>query len=56
MTSMLHVDRRDDAYGAELARSRLRYVCSSTAAATSLAENYVGLPLERAPRPVSARG
>jgi p-hydroxybenzoate 3-monooxygenase len=45
MTSMLHVDPHDDAYGAELALSQLRYVTSSTAAATSLAENYVGLPL-----------
>ncbi len=43
MTSMLHVDTRDDAYGAELQRSQLRYVCASTAAARSLAENYVGL-------------
>jgi p-hydroxybenzoate 3-monooxygenase len=47
MTSMLHVDPHDDAYGAELALSQLRYVTSSTAAATSLAENYVGLPLAR---------
>jgi p-hydroxybenzoate 3-monooxygenase len=43
MTSMLHVDPGDDAYGAELARSQLRYVCASPAAATTLAENYVGL-------------
>jgi p-hydroxybenzoate 3-monooxygenase len=49
MTSMLHVDGDDDDYGAELQRSQLRYVCSSSAAATSLAENYVGLPLERVP-------
>jgi p-hydroxybenzoate 3-monooxygenase len=49
MTQMLHVDPNDDAYGAELARSQLRYVCSSTAAATSLAENYVGLVFERTP-------
>ena len=44
MTKMLHLDPDDDEYGRELARSQLRYVCSSTAAATSLAENYVGLP------------
>jgi p-hydroxybenzoate 3-monooxygenase len=44
MTSMLHVDPGDDAYGAELQRSQLRYVCGSQAAATSLAENYVGAP------------
>jgi p-hydroxybenzoate 3-monooxygenase len=44
MTTMLHLDPHDDAYGVALARSQLRYVCSSTAAATTLAENYVGLP------------
>jgi p-hydroxybenzoate 3-monooxygenase len=46
MTTMLHTDRTGDAYGAELMRSQLRYVVASRAAATSLAENYVGLPLE----------
>jgi p-hydroxybenzoate 3-monooxygenase len=45
MTTMLHRDPDDDAYGRRLQRSQLDYVCSSTAAATSLAENYVGLPL-----------
>jgi p-hydroxybenzoate 3-monooxygenase len=49
MTQMLHVDPHDDAYGHELALSQLRYVTSSKAAATSLAENYVGLPLARRP-------
>jgi p-hydroxybenzoate 3-monooxygenase len=49
MTQMLHVDPHDDAYGHELALSQLRYVTSSTAAATSLAENYVGLPLALRP-------
>ncbi len=49
MTSMLHIDPTDDAYGMQLQRSQLAYVTSSTAAATSLAENYVGLPFERAP-------
>jgi len=47
MTTMLHRDPSDDAYGAELALSQLRYVVSSRAQATALAENYVGLPLER---------
>jgi p-hydroxybenzoate 3-monooxygenase len=47
MTQMLHVDPRDDTYGDQLQRSNLEYVCSSTAAATSLAENYVGLPAQR---------
>jgi p-hydroxybenzoate 3-monooxygenase len=50
MTTMLHTDPAADAYGRELQRSQLEYVCSSTAAATSLAENYVGLPLERLSR------
>jgi p-hydroxybenzoate 3-monooxygenase len=44
MTQMLHTDPHDDEYGRQLQLSQLRYVCSSTAAATSLAENYVGLP------------
>ena len=56
MTQMLHVDPDDDRYGEELQRSQLRYVCSSTAAATSLSENYVGLPLERAAQASGARG
>ncbi len=45
MTTMMHSDPADDAYGRQLQRSQLKYVTSSTAAATSLAENYVGLPL-----------
>ena len=49
MTSMLHVDPHDDAYRAELAREQLRYVCTSNAGATAIAENYVGLPFDRAP-------
>jgi p-hydroxybenzoate 3-monooxygenase len=44
MTSMLHVSSGDP-FDHELQLSQLRYVTSSTAAATSLAENYVGLPL-----------
>jgi len=47
MTSMLHVDPHDDAYSSELARSQLRYLTRSVAAATTLSENYVGLPLHR---------
>jgi p-hydroxybenzoate 3-monooxygenase len=46
MTTMMHTDRDGDAYAEELMRSQLRYVVSSPAAATSLAENYVGMPLE----------
>jgi p-hydroxybenzoate 3-monooxygenase len=45
MTTMLHIDPHDDAYGRQLQRSQLRYVCRSSAAQTSLAENYVGLPM-----------
>jgi p-hydroxybenzoate 3-monooxygenase len=44
MTSMLH-RFGDDRYQHKLQISELRYVTSSTAAATTLAENYVGLPL-----------
>jgi p-hydroxybenzoate 3-monooxygenase len=46
MTQMVHVNPSDDAYEDQLARAQLRYVCNSKAAATSLAENYVGLPIE----------
>jgi p-hydroxybenzoate 3-monooxygenase len=42
MTSMLH-RFDDDAFQQRLQLSQLRYTVSSTAAATSLAENYVGL-------------
>ncbi|MEO7964152.1 MAG: 4-hydroxybenzoate 3-monooxygenase [Gemmatimonadaceae bacterium] len=42
MTSMLH-KFDDDPFQHRLQLSQLRYVCSSEAAATSLAENYVGL-------------
>jgi p-hydroxybenzoate 3-monooxygenase len=45
MTMMLHQNSGDDAYGRRLQRSQLEYVCSSDAAARSLSENYVGLPL-----------
>ena len=42
MTSMLHVEPGPDRFGAELQLSQLRYVTSSRAAATTLAENYTG--------------
>jgi p-hydroxybenzoate 3-monooxygenase len=45
MTSLLHRFGDNDAYADRLQRSQLDYVTTSTAAATSLAENYVGLPL-----------
>jgi p-hydroxybenzoate 3-monooxygenase len=42
MTSMLHVDAGEDTFGEQLQLSQLRYVVSSRAAATTLAENYTG--------------
>ncbi|AVT35611.1 4-hydroxybenzoate 3-monooxygenase [Plantactinospora sp. BB1] len=44
MTSLLHRLNTDDPYEARLQLSTLRYLTSSRAYATSLAENYVGLP------------
>ena len=44
MTSMLHRFPSDDGFGHRLQRAQLDYVVASRAAATSLAENYVGLP------------
>nr|MDT0657337.1 4-hydroxybenzoate 3-monooxygenase [Micromonospora sp. DSM 115978] len=44
MTSMLHRMADQDPYEEQLQRSTLRYVTTSRAYATSLAENYVGLP------------
>jgi p-hydroxybenzoate 3-monooxygenase len=43
MTSMLHRFPHDDGFQQRLQLSQLRYVTSSRAAATSLAENYTGL-------------
>ena len=44
MTSMLHLAPGADPFERRLQLSQLRYIASSPAAATSLAENYVGLP------------
>jgi p-hydroxybenzoate 3-monooxygenase len=44
MTSMLHRAPDADAFDRKLQLAQLEYVCSSEAAARSLAENYVGLP------------
>ncbi len=44
MTSMLHRAGADDPFHEKLQLAQLKYVTSSKAAATSLAENYVGLP------------
>jgi p-hydroxybenzoate 3-monooxygenase len=43
MTTMLHT--ADDPFDAQLQLSQLRWVTSSTAGATGLAENYAGLPI-----------
>jgi len=43
MTHMLHIVESDDDFGRKLQLSQLRYVTTSNAAATSLAENYVGI-------------
>ncbi|MQA12797.1 MAG: 4-hydroxybenzoate 3-monooxygenase [Pseudonocardiaceae bacterium] len=45
MTTMMHRFAGDDAYSHRLQLSQLDYVTRSTAAATTLAENYVGMPL-----------
>lgn len=46
MTSMLHRFPDADGFQHRLQLSQLDYVCSSPAAARTLAENYVGLPLD----------
>jgi p-hydroxybenzoate 3-monooxygenase len=48
MTSMLHRFEEDDRFRHRLQIAELDYVTSSRAASTSLAENYVGLPMEPA--------
>jgi p-hydroxybenzoate 3-monooxygenase len=46
MTSMLHRFDHDDDFQHRLQLTELDYVTSSRAAATTLAENYVGLPMD----------
>jgi p-hydroxybenzoate 3-monooxygenase len=46
MTQMLHLDPADNAFDRKRQLGELAYVVSSEAAATALAENYVGLPVE----------
>jgi p-hydroxybenzoate 3-monooxygenase len=46
MTSMLHRFPGSDPFQHQLQLAELDYVTSSTAAATALAENYVGLPMD----------
>jgi p-hydroxybenzoate 3-monooxygenase len=48
MTSMLHRFHDEDDFRYRLQLAELDYVTSSRAASTSLAENYVGLPMEPA--------
>ena len=49
MTSMLHRPEGGGAYQHQLQLAELEYVTHSRAAATALAENYVGLPMRWAP-------
>jgi len=46
MTAMLHRFPDEDEFERRLRFAQLHYVNTSTAAATTLAENYVGLPME----------
>ncbi|HEX5974866.1 MAG TPA: 4-hydroxybenzoate 3-monooxygenase, partial [Rubrobacteraceae bacterium] len=48
MTSMLHRFHDEDDFRYRLQLAELDYVTSSRAASTSLAENYIGLPMEPA--------
>ncbi|HZA01756.1 MAG TPA: 4-hydroxybenzoate 3-monooxygenase, partial [Hyphomicrobiaceae bacterium] len=48
MTSLLHRFPDTDAFGRRLQRAEFDYLSGSRAAQTVLAENYVGLPFERA--------
>ena len=46
MTSMLHQFDTDNAFDQRRQLAELDYVTSSRAASQTLAENYVGLPME----------
>jgi p-hydroxybenzoate 3-monooxygenase len=46
MTALLHVDPQEDDFGRRVQRARQAYLVGSRAMITSLAENYVGLPLD----------
>jgi p-hydroxybenzoate 3-monooxygenase len=46
MTSMLHRFPSDDAFQTRMQRAQLEYVVRSRAASASLAENYVGMPMD----------
>lgn len=47
MTSLLHRFEENGPFGRRLQEAELDYLVNSRAASTALAENYVGLPLER---------
>jgi p-hydroxybenzoate 3-monooxygenase len=49
LTSMLHVDPQAGPFDAQLQLAQLRYLISSRAAATTLAENYTGYSSPRVP-------
>jgi p-hydroxybenzoate 3-monooxygenase len=49
MTSMLHRFEGDDDFQMKLQLSQLLYTTTSTAQATALAENYVGMPFVDGP-------
>ncbi len=49
MTSMLHRFGEENEFQHRVQLAELEYVTSSRAAATSLAENYVGLPMDEVP-------
>jgi p-hydroxybenzoate 3-monooxygenase len=46
MTTMLHRNFEHSPFDSGIQMAELDYVISSKAASTSLAENYVGLPME----------
>jgi len=46
MTTLLHRFATDNPFDLRRQRAELEYICSSRAASQTLAENYVGLPLE----------
>ncbi len=52
MTSILHRFPNEDSFQHHLHLAELDYVTSSRAAATALAENYVGLPFDESAEPV----
>jgi p-hydroxybenzoate 3-monooxygenase len=46
MTSMLHPNQNHDSFERNIQLTELEYVCTSLAASKTLAENYVGLPIQ----------